>query len=203
MWDSSDWIPLLSDSNWKLQNRAFCETSFKNGTRKLRNEAFLWEVIQKWQVDCDLHVRIPIRFNDFDVDAAKVLRLPGNFLQRNTSGMQNLQLYRLSVRDLKHQAYRARTPAPATRKASLRTIKINHACVFETLTNPCTCYAFCNLSKSLRTLVETHFKRQKVVRHLVVQMILTYFDFQIALFAAAWLELTARAQNSKNCRSFD
>ena len=62
----------LASSKTKL----FCETSFKNKALKLKNEAFLREILEKWEVDQTLDLRITIRFNDFYVNASKVLRLP-------------------------------------------------------------------------------------------------------------------------------
>ena len=56
--------------------KLFCETSFKNEALKIKNEAFLRDFLQKWQVDRTLDLRFPIRFNDFEADASKVLRLP-------------------------------------------------------------------------------------------------------------------------------
>ena len=61
---------------WSSRTKQFCETSFKNETLKIKNEAFLRDFLQKWQVDQTLDLRIPMRFNDFLVDASKVLRLP-------------------------------------------------------------------------------------------------------------------------------
>ena len=61
---------------WSLKTKLFCETSFKNGTLKIKNEAFLRDFLQNCHVERTLDLRIPIRFNDFYVDASKVLRLP-------------------------------------------------------------------------------------------------------------------------------
>ena len=61
---------------WRSKMKHFCETSFKNEALKIKNEAFLRDFLQKWHVDQALDLRIPIRFNDFYVNASKVLRLP-------------------------------------------------------------------------------------------------------------------------------
>ena len=61
---------------WSSKTKLFCETSFKNEALKLQNEAFLRDFLQKWHVDRTLDLRIPIRFNDFQMDASKVLHLP-------------------------------------------------------------------------------------------------------------------------------
>ena len=41
-----------------------------------KTKVFVQDSLQRWQVDHNLHVRITLRFNNFYVDAAKVLRLP-------------------------------------------------------------------------------------------------------------------------------
>ena len=61
---------------WSSKTKLLCETSFKNEILKIKNEAFLRDFLQKWHVDRTLDLRIPIRFNDFEADASKVLRLP-------------------------------------------------------------------------------------------------------------------------------
>ena len=61
---------------WSSKTKLFCETSFKNEALKLKNEAFVRDFFQKWQVDQTLGLRITIRFSDFQADALKVLRLP-------------------------------------------------------------------------------------------------------------------------------
>ena len=61
---------------WSSKTKLLCETSFKNGTLTIKNEAFLRDFLQKWHVDQMLDLRIPIRFSDFQVHASKVLRLP-------------------------------------------------------------------------------------------------------------------------------
>ena len=61
---------------WSSKTKHFCETSFKIEALKLKNEAFLRDFLQKWHVDQTLDLRITILFNDFQVDASKVLRLP-------------------------------------------------------------------------------------------------------------------------------
>ena len=66
-------------SKWKLsrwKTKLFCGTSFKNEALKIKNEAFLRDFLQNWHVEQTLDLRIPICFNDFQVDASKVLRLP-------------------------------------------------------------------------------------------------------------------------------
>ena len=64
----------LKLSRWKT--KLFCETSFKIEALKIKNEAFLRDFLQNWHVEQTLDLRITIRFNDFQVDASKVLRLP-------------------------------------------------------------------------------------------------------------------------------
>ena len=61
---------------WSSKTKHFCETSFKNEALKLKNEAFLRDFLQNWHVEQTLDLRIPIRFNDFQLHASKVLRLP-------------------------------------------------------------------------------------------------------------------------------
>ena len=61
---------------WSSKTKLFCETSFKNEALKLKNEAFLWDLVQKCHVDPTLDLRITICFSDFWVNASKVLRLP-------------------------------------------------------------------------------------------------------------------------------
>ena len=61
---------------WSSKTKHFRETSFKNEALTLKNEAFLRDFLQKGHVDQALDLRIPIRFNDFYVNASKVLRLP-------------------------------------------------------------------------------------------------------------------------------
>ena len=61
---------------WNSKTKLFCETSFKIEALKITNEAFLRDFLQNWHVEQTLDIRIPIRFNDFQVDASKVLRLP-------------------------------------------------------------------------------------------------------------------------------
>ena len=61
---------------WSSKTKLFCETSFKNEALKLKNEAFLRDFLQNWHVEQTLDLRIPIRFNDFQLHASKVLRLP-------------------------------------------------------------------------------------------------------------------------------
>ena len=58
------------------KTKHFCETSFKNEALKLKNEAFLRDFLQNWHVEQTPDLRIPIRFNDFQLHASKVLRLP-------------------------------------------------------------------------------------------------------------------------------
>ena len=55
-------------------------------------------------------------------------------------------------------------PAPATQKASCRTLfkSTTPANVFATLTNSCACHAFCNVSKSSRLPRETEFEPPKL-----------------------------------------
>ena len=45
-------------------------------TLKLKNEAFVRDLLQKWHVGRALGLRIPMRFSDFQVNSSKVLRLP-------------------------------------------------------------------------------------------------------------------------------
>ena len=61
---------------WRSKTKLFCETSFKIEALKIKNEAFLRDFLQNWHVEQTLDLRITIRFNDFQVDASKVLRLP-------------------------------------------------------------------------------------------------------------------------------
>ena len=61
---------------WSSKTKLFCETSFKNETLKIKNEAFLRDFLQNWHVEQTLDIRFPIRFSNFQVDASKVLRLP-------------------------------------------------------------------------------------------------------------------------------
>ena len=61
---------------WRSKAKHFCETSFKIEALKIKNEAFLRDFLQNWHVEQTLDLRIPIRFNDFQMDAWKVLRLP-------------------------------------------------------------------------------------------------------------------------------
>ena len=65
--------------------------------------------------------------------------------------------------------------APATRNASFQTLfkSPTPANVFATLTNPCACHVFCNVSKSLRLPRETHFEPQKTSRDRQFLTILT------------------------------
>ena len=39
---------------WSSKTKHFCETSFKNGTSKLKNEAFLRDFLQKWNFEAFL-----------------------------------------------------------------------------------------------------------------------------------------------------
>ena len=50
---------------WNSKTKLLCETSFKNEALKIKNEPFVRDFLQKWQVDQTLDLRIPIRFNDF------------------------------------------------------------------------------------------------------------------------------------------
>ena len=56
---------LPSKMNWSSKTKLLCETSFKNEALKIKNEAFLRDFLQKWQIDQTLDLRISIRFNNF------------------------------------------------------------------------------------------------------------------------------------------
>ena len=61
---------------WSSKTKLLRETSFKKEALKIKDQAFLRDFVEKWEVDRTLHLRILIRFNDFYVDASKILRLP-------------------------------------------------------------------------------------------------------------------------------
>ena len=79
---------------WSSKTKLLCETSFKNETLKLKNEAFARDFLQKWSFETKKRIfsaRLPTKmicwpdtwpqnYNTFEsifqVDASKVLRLP-------------------------------------------------------------------------------------------------------------------------------
>ena len=50
---------------WSSKTKLLCETSFKKEALKIKNEVFLRDFLEKWEVDRTVHLRVPIRFNDF------------------------------------------------------------------------------------------------------------------------------------------
>ena len=184
---------------WSSKTKLLCETSFKNEALKIKNEAFLRDFLQKWHVDRTLDLRIPIRFNDFEVDASKStapatkklgrgIRSPVT-ATRNDHCKVSLPWHEIcnpstdsaseasNIDITKHEII-----APATRNASFRSLfkSTTPANVFATLTNSCACHAFRNVSKSLRLPREKHFELQKVVRDPGVLTVLTSKSFSRA-----------------------
>ena len=71
---------LLQSLTWATsKTQQFCETSsiFQvGGVDSIKNEAILWDFLQKWKVECRADGLVPIRFAIFSVHVSKVLRLP-------------------------------------------------------------------------------------------------------------------------------
>ena len=60
------------------KTKKVCETSliFRDG--RIKNEAILRDILQKWKVDCRASGLVPVRFAIFPLHLSKVLRLPRN-----------------------------------------------------------------------------------------------------------------------------
>ena len=178
---------------WSPKTKHLCETSFKNETLKLKNEAFLRDFLQNdmstrhltselqyvlaifnWMLQkyCACHEKVEPRHTKSCNYHAKWS------LQSNTSVTWNLQPFHgFSVGGFKHRHHRARNHA--TRNASFQTLfkPPTPANVFATLTNSCACHVLCNVSKSLRLPRETHFEPPKTSRDR--QSVFNDFDFRI------------------------
>ena len=67
----------LQNASFRDEKRSFSAgLPSKTKVWKSKNEAFLRDFLQNWHVEQTLDLRITIRFNDFQVHASKVLRLP-------------------------------------------------------------------------------------------------------------------------------
>ena len=58
------------------KTKQFCETSSLFEVDNIKNEAILWDFLQKWKVECRADGLVPMRFPIFPLRLSKVLPLP-------------------------------------------------------------------------------------------------------------------------------
>ena len=121
---------------WSSKTKLFCETSFKNESLKIKNEAFLRDFLQKWQVDQTLDLTefqyvlkiLKCMLQKYCACHAKVE--PRHTKSSNTSVTWNLQPFHgFSVGAFKHRHHKARNPCACHAKRIVSDpLQIHQAC---------------------------------------------------------------------------
>ena len=162
---------------WSSKTKLFCETSFKNdtSTRHLTSELQYVLAIFNWMLQkyCACHEKVePVTATRND--HCKVTHAWHEICNPSTDSASEASNIDITKREI---------TAPATRNASFQTLfkSTTPANVFATLTNPCACHVFCNVSTSLRLPRETHFQHLSTSKNVPSTWCFNDFDLRIAL----------------------
>ena len=162
---------LLQSLTWATsKTQQFCETSsiFQvDSVDSIKNEAILWDFLQKWKVECRADGLVPIRFAIFPFHLSKVLRLPRKSEARPYEALHLSRKIILANKKIwcsKTQPFSGNQrlglltcTAPATRNASLQIL-------YKWCPTPAT---FCSVQNPLLLPHKTTLQHPKVREHVV------------------------------------
>ena len=163
---------------WSSKTKHFCETSFKNGTSKLKNEAFLRDFLQKWNFEAQkrsFSARLPSKM---ELRRWKTQHFCETSFKNWSLKLQNEAFLRDFLRKLKFEAQKRSFSARLPSKMELRSSKTKHFC-------------------------ETSFKNNMSTRHLTseLQYVLAIFKWMLQKYCACHEKVEPRHTNSCNCHA--
>ena len=221
----STWLKL-----WSYQKKAFCETSFTNGTLKLKNEAFLRDFLQNWSCEAQkrsFSARLPSKLKlwrsktkhfcetSFKIEAVKLkkqsfsARLPSKMQLWSSKTKHFCETsFKIEALKLKNEAFLR----DFLQNASFRDEKRSFSAGLPSKTKlwRSKTKLFCGTSSKTKfwrsktkLFCETSFKNDMSTRHLTSQFqyVLMIFKWMLQKYCACHEKVEPRHTNSCNCHA--